>query len=195
MAPLIAFYREAGGHWICFVDDDNVLNPDYLKKGLEFGEQMPEAGAFGGGSVGEYEVPEPPYLAPFQNGLAIWEGGKTNYRCDHRYFTAGLFLRTSAVREVLSEKWLVTGRSPLSLLGGEDHELYLKLTRRGWTYWYVAGLSLRHVMPATTTGVKIASAASLLPRRRKRFLEVRLSSGHNFASRRGGPFFYDRGHG
>jgi glycosyltransferase involved in cell wall biosynthesis len=156
-------YREAQGRWICCVDDDNLLDPDYLQIGLYFGKQT-EAGAFGGNSIGEYEGPEPPYLDNFKPSLAIWEGGPVTREIGaERHFTAGLFLRTAAVREVLSETWLAPGRSPGCPFGGEDRELYIKLSRRGWSYWYVAGLSFRHVMPAGRLRLK-----SLL---RQRFLQ------------------------
>lgn len=59
---------ESRGEVLIFIDDDNVLAPDYLQVALEISRQRPYIGAWGGSSRGEYEI-EPPasiagYLGP-----------------------------------------------------------------------------------------------------------------------------------
>jgi len=40
---------------LVFVDDDNILNPDYLEHAVNLAENYPRIGAFGGSSIGEFE--------------------------------------------------------------------------------------------------------------------------------------------
>jgi hypothetical protein len=59
--------REARGEVLVFVDDDNVLAPDYLEQALAVGEKWPFVGAWGGSVVPEFEVPVPAWV-----GAEIW---------------------------------------------------------------------------------------------------------------------------
>jgi len=51
----------ARGRLLVFVDDDNVLAPDYLARAREIAQSRPWLGAFGGSIVPEYEI-EPPAI-------------------------------------------------------------------------------------------------------------------------------------
>src|SRR6266699_124337 len=51
----LAGIREAVGQTIVFVDDDNLLSPDYLSRVLEIANRWPVLGAWGGSNVGEFE--------------------------------------------------------------------------------------------------------------------------------------------
>src|ERR1051326_7945360 len=48
-----------------FVDDDNLLAPDYLEPGLAIGEREPKLGCWGGQLVGRFAVEPPPWIPPF----------------------------------------------------------------------------------------------------------------------------------
>ena len=50
---------EARGKLVAFLDDDNLPAPDWVAEVVSFAEEHPNAGAFGGQLIGEYEV-EPP---------------------------------------------------------------------------------------------------------------------------------------
>jgi glycosyltransferase involved in cell wall biosynthesis len=62
---------EAKGDLLIFVDDDNVLDPDYLTNALAIYEDYPFLGAFGGSIEGEFEVEPPSSITPYLEGLAI----------------------------------------------------------------------------------------------------------------------------
>lgn len=49
--------REARGQLLLFVDDDNVLNQDYLQRALDIARASPHLGAFGGTATVEYDTP------------------------------------------------------------------------------------------------------------------------------------------
>jgi glycosyltransferase involved in cell wall biosynthesis len=59
--------REARADILLFVDDDNVLAPDYLEQALVVGEQWPFIGAWGGSIIPEYEKPLPAWV-----GSNVW---------------------------------------------------------------------------------------------------------------------------
>lgn len=64
---------EANAELIVFVDDDNVLNPDYLEQALALGREYPFLGAWGGQVLPEFEAPPPEWTRPFWPYLACRE--------------------------------------------------------------------------------------------------------------------------
>ena len=55
--------REMSADLLVFVDDDNVLDLDYLRKAVSIDHQWPELGAWGSGVINpEFEVEPPDYL-------------------------------------------------------------------------------------------------------------------------------------
>lgn len=65
--------HESAGVILVFVDDDNVLAPDYLETALSTGREWPMLGAWGGSIRGEFEKPVDPKIAPYTYLLAIRE--------------------------------------------------------------------------------------------------------------------------
>ncbi len=91
---------EARGTWLCFVDDDNVLEAHYLANALAFAARKPKLGAFGGRSLARLASPLPGWYEVLKTGLAIWDGGEQTRRLSvaERSFTAGLVARTAILR-------------------------------------------------------------------------------------------------
>ena len=56
---------------LVFVDDDNILAPDYLANAVEIGSSHPFLGAWGGSSIGVYEVPPPDFVLRNAHMLAV----------------------------------------------------------------------------------------------------------------------------
>jgi glycosyltransferase involved in cell wall biosynthesis len=67
----LAGIRRAEAGLIIFVDDDNVLQPNYLENALRIAEAFPQMGAFGGAITGEFETPVPDWAEPYLEGLCI----------------------------------------------------------------------------------------------------------------------------
>lgn len=66
---------EIGAKMILFVDDDNLLDPDYLETGLGIGHADSRLGCWGGQMIGEYGAPAPEWLGRFEKYLAVSPGG------------------------------------------------------------------------------------------------------------------------
>ena len=65
--------RESAAGVIVFLDDDNVLEPDYLAHAAEIGGQWPLLGTWGGQILPEFEVTPPEWVRPYLPALAIRE--------------------------------------------------------------------------------------------------------------------------
>ncbi|HPF90937.1 MAG TPA: glycosyltransferase [Flavobacteriales bacterium] len=64
--------QETGSDLLLFVDDDNVLAPDYLSRTLGIAKREPQLGVFGAGVLEpEYEVAPAPDLLPYTTMLAL----------------------------------------------------------------------------------------------------------------------------
>lgn len=67
---------EAKGETLVFVDDDNVLAPNYLQEALQIARDWPLLGAWGGTIKGEFEVEPEPWTQPLLANLGIREFSK-----------------------------------------------------------------------------------------------------------------------
>ena len=58
---------------LVFVDDDNLLAPDYLTTAVTIADDCPFLGAWGGSCRGEFETPPPPWAASRLDFVAVRE--------------------------------------------------------------------------------------------------------------------------
>ena len=65
--------REAMGGLIVFVDDDNVLAPDYLQEAVAIGSEYALLGAWGGRIQLQFETRPPEWTKPYWKLLAVRE--------------------------------------------------------------------------------------------------------------------------
>lgn len=154
---------ESTGEVLIWVDDDNVLAPDYLEHMWRAFSEHPELGAAGGVSEAELLGPVPSW---FQPGLAPigcrdhgpddiwmeWRGVDRHYP-DAAPIGAGLAIRRSAMWAWADAVQndpdrLSLGRTGRSLASGEDNDINLTVLAAGWRLLYVAGARLRHLIPS-----------------------------------------------
>ncbi|MFM8887476.1 MAG: glycosyltransferase, partial [Chthoniobacterales bacterium] len=69
-------FAEAKGELIVMVDDDNVLNPDYLANAVRIAEEHKEIGALGGKCLPEFETQPEPWMEEFLPLLALRDHGE-----------------------------------------------------------------------------------------------------------------------
>lgn len=148
VARIRAFY-EATGKWVCFVDDDNILDSKYLVSAHKYICRNSRIGALGGKSTARLSSPPPEWFDAIKSGLAIWDGGDVarQLTVGERCFTAGLIVNTEVAKIVAGEPWTMMGRTKSFPIAGEDLELCLKISRRGWELWYSPELTFEHVIP------------------------------------------------
>jgi len=144
-------FQEANGTLVGFLDDDNIPAPDWVAAAFAFGREHPAAGAYGSRIHGDFEVTPPDNfhrLAPF---LAITERGSEpqRYEPSHKVLppSAGLVVRKQAWLESVPSQLVLTGRTPGSMLTGEDLEMLSHIQAKGWEIWYNPAMQIDHKIP------------------------------------------------
>lgn len=124
--------HEAKGDLLVFVDDDNVLDPDYLLQALQIGIEHPFLGCWGGTCRGAFEVEPPTWSKPYLEYLAVREVTRpmwSNYlEFKSMPFGAGLCCLASVARRFRKtvrqdSRRAKLGRSGTQLMAGEDTDL------------------------------------------------------------------------
>lgn len=147
------------------VDDDNVLDPEYLARALALLAAHPAVGALGGRVLPEFEEEPPAWCAEFYGLLALRDlgdqpqisqglrppGETRNLYPAFAPVGAGMVLRRAVWIqwfESLQEPGTVpTDRKGDDLTSGGDNDIILSLLRGGWQTAYFPELSLRHLIP------------------------------------------------
>lgn len=149
--------REARGEIFVFVDDDNLLAPDYLEQVLNMAREWPMLGAWGGRIDGRFETPPPDWAEPYLGMLAIRPLDRD--RWSNRYDDgeahpcgAGMVVRRRvaevyAARAGTSELRLGLGRKGGSLISCEDVDLAFTAIDLGLGIGMFTQLRLTHLIP------------------------------------------------
>ncbi len=143
--------KEAQGQLVGFLDDDNLASPSWVAAVYAFGQAHPQAGAYGGRTLGDYETKPPENferIAPF---LAIIDRGDQPrlYEPQRKVLPpgAGLVVRKQAWLENVPVNCVLQGRATGLSLPGEDLEVLLHIQRAGWEIWYNPAMKIHHRIP------------------------------------------------
>ena len=150
--------RESREDILCYVDDDNVLDRDYLEQALKIGEISPHLGCWGGEILPEYEVPPEPWFKGYEGMLAIRPLDRDQWGNAYRYEDAmpcgaGLCVRRSVVDTYLK----MCAESPLrksldrtgsSTMSCGDVDLAFTAIDMGMGTGRFKALRMLHLIPA-----------------------------------------------
>ncbi|MBS3026834.1 MAG: glycosyltransferase [Dolichospermum sp. DET50] len=155
--------QEAGAETLVFVDDDNVLDLDYLEVTLQISKDYSFIGAWGGQIRGEFEVTPPEWTEPYWKYLAIrkFDQNKwSNLLNQHDTTPCGAGM---CVRKIVAEKYanltqndsrrLYLDRQGLDhkaqiLLSCGDTDLAFTACDIGLGTGQFTDLKMTHIMPA-----------------------------------------------
>lgn len=149
--------RESSGTLLVFVDDDNVLDPDFLAVSLQISEQRPFLGAWSGQCRGEFETPPPAWTRRYWGNLVVRE-------FDHDVWSnlprlaatmpcgAGLSVRREVALHYLSlyesgQRPHQMDRTGRAMLSGGDNDLAACACDVGLGVGLIASLRLTHLIP------------------------------------------------
>ena len=147
---------ETSAPLLVFIDDDERINPGFLRAYADFFDAHPDAVVAGGRIIAEYVTGRPAWLSkytemPIANPMAFGERV--------RPFPAGrvpgggnmAFRRAGLAGYGGFDPTL--GRVNGELIGGEENDFFERLLLGGETIWYVPGAVMWHIIPpAKLTG-------------------------------------------
>jgi glycosyltransferase involved in cell wall biosynthesis len=157
---------------IVFVDDDNVLDENYLQVSYNFHISNPHVGCFGGKSLPVFETPPPSWFNKAGINLGCQDYGSelhiSNYAAAN--FTVrgypekapigtGMVIQKKAFECYLQEAAnnpdrMKLGRKGKSLSSGEDNDIILTIVKNGYEIAYVPELIVHHLIPANRYSLK-----------------------------------------
>lgn len=147
-----AAIEAARGKWLCFVDDDNDLRPDYLLEAERIFTAHADVVFCGGRSMWHENVSEselPIFVRYFAKAIAVgdqrsFEAGYV--RAGDFLWGAGLCLRASEAQRLYSKGFspVLSGRVGKRVMSGEDGELVQLLQLWGQRGYYCRRLALIH---------------------------------------------------
>lgn len=144
--------------YILFVDDDNILYPNYILNTIKILNTENNIGILGGYSLGNFQSPLPPWINPgipfksLLNSLAIttMSNNKVGNLGDSNDFIFGagsIYRREIFIKlNQISYDLLLTGRKGDLLLSGEDEELCYLAKFMGYKIVRSNQLKFRHVI-------------------------------------------------
>jgi glycosyltransferase involved in cell wall biosynthesis len=140
-----------------FVDDDNLLGPDYLATAVRLLGEYPWLGAIGGQILPEYEVPPPGWLTRYERVLAIrrfkkarWSNAVDDWQSQP--WGAGMVVRKSVCdlyhsNLSKSSERRALGRKGSVLGSAEDMDLILGCVDVGLGFGTFPELVVTHLIP------------------------------------------------
>jgi glycosyltransferase involved in cell wall biosynthesis len=152
-------FSEAKGNIIILVDDDNVLNENYIQNIIDIFSTYPDLGVIGGKSLPKFPYEQPEWLYSFYSSLALRDLGDEvkiqkwgNKYPEYGPIGAGMAIRKDALKTYIEKitlgKSIITDRSGISLSSGGDNDILLEIVKSGWGTGYFPSLVLYHIIPA-----------------------------------------------
>ena len=153
-------FREARGDLCVLVDDDNLLQPDYLSQARDIAARHSDVGVFAGKSLPEFESPPPPWLKELFGLLALRDDGDEeklesweNRYPSHAPIGAGMVIRRSAALEWVNQierdpRRRALDRTGSQLVSGGDNDIVISVLKAGLKTGYFPSLGLTHLIPA-----------------------------------------------
>ena len=159
-------FNEARGQILVYIDDDNILDPSYLREAFQAMEADCTLGVAGGKSIPRYDVKPPAWF--FELGIdlacrdhgnnplyASWNSEDTSARTYPKCapIGAGMVIRREAYAAYVAAAACDPGRLSLGRKGndlssGEDNDMVMSLLTQGWHVAYLPQLKLEHLIPA-----------------------------------------------
>lgn len=138
------------GDWIAFVDDDCLLQEDWIAQAAKFAVAHPECGAFGGKVILDWETTPPAFALKYGYSFAEQDHGMLPKQMSC-LVGAGLVIRRSALLDIgWVNKQFMTDRVGKKLISGGDVELALRIAAK-YELWYNPESKLMHIIPLRRT--------------------------------------------
>lgn len=147
--------EEAKGDWLVFLDDDAMIEEDYIANLKGHLANHPDAAAFGGQIEPFFEDGEPNWYSKWAMGFvsALDRGNKVHIFPDNKFpIGANMGIR----RDVIDKVGLFNtelGRIGNNLLAGEEKDLFNRIRKAGGTILYFPNIGVKHCIPVKRTTI------------------------------------------
>jgi len=149
--------HDARANLLVFVDDDNVLDANYLALALKISMEYPHLGAWSGSCKAEFEVEPDGWARKYTRQLCVTELDR-DYWCNFPFANhampsgAGLCLRADAAKEYVALhrrglRPVLLDRAGESLASGGDIDIALTCAHIGYGMGIFRQLTLTHLIP------------------------------------------------
>lgn len=141
---------EAAAPVVAIIDDDERINPGYMRAYVDFFDAHPEALVAGGRIIAEYPAGRPVWMSKYiEKPIA----NPMDFGPDVRLYPRGkipgggnmAFRRSEVARYGGFDPSL--GRTNDRPIGGEETDFFARLVRGGVTLWYVPDAVIWHIIP------------------------------------------------
>jgi glycosyltransferase involved in cell wall biosynthesis len=148
--------KEANSELIAFVDDDNWLQPHWLRNATTLMAAHPEVGALGGSIEAHYQQKPPGWIKQMESALAcgtVSESYEEIFESGGLVAGAGCVVRKGCYNIALETfgQFEQAGRTGSALSGGDDIEMLYKIQLAGFKVMKSGRLSLKHYIPSART--------------------------------------------
>jgi glycosyltransferase involved in cell wall biosynthesis len=151
--------RESAAELLVFVDDDNVLDPDYLEQVLRISAEWPILGTWGGQTRPGFETTPPDWTRNYWSRLVIREFDSDRWSnqtsaAEAMPCGAGMCVRRSVADYYVQlhhdgRRKIVMDRMGASLLSGGDSDLAMSACDIGLGMGLFTSLNLTHLIPSS----------------------------------------------
>lgn len=134
---------------VAIIDDDEEVNPEFAAAYIGFFARHPEVPMAGGRVVPKYETERPHWMSCFTERpiAGTLDKGPAEKPFGKGYPAGG----NMAVRRTAFTEYGVydtsLGRTGGNLVGGEEKELFYRITAGGAPVWWVPGAIIYHIIP------------------------------------------------
>lgn len=145
--------QEAKGDWLVFLDDDAMVEPDYIASLQKHLSAHLETGAFGGQIVPLFEEGEPEWYSKWSMGfVSALDRGNTVHPFPSNKFPIGanMGIRREVINRVGTFNTAL-GRTGNNLLAGEEKDLFNRIHAAGYSILYFPDIQVHHCIPARRT--------------------------------------------
>ena len=142
--------NESGGDILVYVDDDALVNAEYLQTYYDFFIQHTDIDAAGGPIIPKYETEEPTWMSYFTKALITGYknlGNKVKEFPKNDYPGGGNAAYRASVFEKVGLFNVELGRKGDSLVGAEEKDIFDKMTTLGMRFYYLPTAILYHLIP------------------------------------------------
>ena len=142
--------KESVGDILVYVDDDALVNKEYLQTYADFFDQHPEIDAAGGPIIPQYETEEPQWMSPITKALVTgykYLGNQPKEFPQSDYPGGGNAAYRATVFEKVGLFNVELGRKGDSLVGAEEKDVFDKMTSLGMRFYYLPDAILYHLIP------------------------------------------------